>query len=466
MRDNYWYLKPLLFLGFIIKLILSFLCLHTDLINIYHRSYLYWQGEVSLKITRLTAGIQFIHNLWYKFLNFLTNGKLDYLFSTLPHSTPLVFKDLTSGFLWNDFIFSFLLLAKLPYLLADIACLYILYRFFSLRIGLLLWFLNPVIIVSTYIIGRYDVIICFLLLLSFIFLRKKHIFYFSTFVLLAILFRLPMLFFLIFLWIFILNEKNKYGLYFLVIFISSIFTYILPNKVFWIFLISLLILSAIERIPNKIRKDIISSINSPITISISSLIFLGIIIKHRYKIISYLLSFVKLKYLANLKISGIYDDIYIFVVYLIVYFLFLLLINPSFNYRNFLFYSLINILVLYCILYLHPQYFLWGFAFIYVFNWQKLKLPYILKAYLILLFIVAFFMYLMHWDMELYIKSFVLLNPIKLSHIPLLSETYGNTFVFALTSVGRSILVGEILFLLFIIMKNKDKFLNEKTFSI
>ena len=80
----------------------------------------------------------------------------------------------------NPHIFKDLFLAKTPYLLFDVASVFVLIKFVKAQIlskgAILVWVFNPILIYSTYVFGQYDVIPSFFILLGFYFLRKNPVF--------------------------------------------------------------------------------------------------------------------------------------------------------------------------------------------------------------------------------------------------------------------------------------------------
>ncbi len=79
----------------------------------------------------------------------------------------------------NPHIFRDIFLAKTPYLIFDIATVLILLRFIKERIlkktVILLWLFNPVNLYATYLMGQFDIIPTFFILIGFYCLRKKLI---------------------------------------------------------------------------------------------------------------------------------------------------------------------------------------------------------------------------------------------------------------------------------------------------
>lgn len=77
----------------------------------------------------------------------------------------------------NAFLFRDIFLAKIPYLIADLASLIILFKFIKSRYlkpkAILVWLFAPVIIYSTYMHGQYDIIPSFFVLLGFFLLKRK-----------------------------------------------------------------------------------------------------------------------------------------------------------------------------------------------------------------------------------------------------------------------------------------------------
>ncbi|KKT58470.1 MAG: hypothetical protein UX91_C0006G0008 [Candidatus Amesbacteria bacterium GW2011_GWB1_47_19] len=115
----------------------------------------------------------------YPPLAYLTHALFNFFLSPLyPHSA---FNTLISdiGQLRSDPGLPFLLLLlKLPYLLADILCLLLIYRLLpdKLKIsGSLLWIFNPVNIYVSYMIGQFDIFIALFLLLAVYLSKRKSL---------------------------------------------------------------------------------------------------------------------------------------------------------------------------------------------------------------------------------------------------------------------------------------------------
>jgi len=91
----------------------------------------------------------------------------------------------------KSFFVPLLTLYKLPMILADIAIIWLLPKFFTKekhkKIAQLLWAFNPLAIFVSSMMGQVDIIIAFLILVSFYFARKNKLFLASIFVALSAL---------------------------------------------------------------------------------------------------------------------------------------------------------------------------------------------------------------------------------------------------------------------------------------
>jgi len=129
-------MKKLFILGLLIKILLIFTAFHSDLIYTYE-----------------------IPSHFFKNLNQLGTyyGPLSYI--TFALLSPLYFLSAHVGF-W---------ILKIPYLLVDISVLYVLLKISKNVIHkkiLIFWWLNPIVIFSTYALGQLEIILCLCVVLS------------------------------------------------------------------------------------------------------------------------------------------------------------------------------------------------------------------------------------------------------------------------------------------------------------
>ena len=157
--------------GLLARLLFMPFAFHGDLLSTYHRSYLLI-FEGSLRYLNPHETIQAIA-LWV-------------ISHIVPVKDFLVWSGSTSvsnsfwlGTLDHNNIFSFIFLLKMPYLLFDIAiCILFLHLFRNeVKIGtrvFIFWVLNPIVIFSVYVFGRFEVIPIFFILLSLYYIKENN----------------------------------------------------------------------------------------------------------------------------------------------------------------------------------------------------------------------------------------------------------------------------------------------------
>jgi hypothetical protein len=140
---------------------------HPDLLGIYRRSSLIayhkmpWAG----------GGQMFAHYLHALFL-WIFKPLLPYFNNILPNfPTALgVTEDMFIAFVNHPNVFRTLFLFKIPYLIFDLGCAFLLLRIFQDHkkgvLAFVFWIVNPIVIFATYIAARYDGIPAFFVLLS------------------------------------------------------------------------------------------------------------------------------------------------------------------------------------------------------------------------------------------------------------------------------------------------------------
>lgn len=437
------HLKLLLLFGLFLRILLMPFTIHTDLINVYHRSYMAMNGDIQFHHARITAAIQFVHDIWFRIIHLILGDPVCSFLGEFPPQMSLPFSALSNNILSYEGIFSFLILAKLPYFLAELGCIYLLARFFKLRKGLLYWVYNPVILIAAYILGRYDVLIALFVLISLIALGRKKNRLMWAFLYISVVLRPPLLFFLFPFFLFTYKDNRQFfSMCALpVIGISSMMIpryapYLIPFSVVAAYGISHLQIELLEKIRGWMSNRVIQILSG-----LAICIFIGR--KHR-EIFSFLGGFNKLDYMLNLQFSGGFDRIYLIIPYFLTLFMYYRSHPLPFNVKKVHFMLFINTLILFLLSYLHIQYFLWGLPLLFLFNYKKLKLD---TVWLVSFFLLGMGLYLLHWDNQLLIKPFLLFSPDKILSMPLFSETYGNALVLKLCSIGKSVLAALSLFI-------------------
>lgn len=176
-RDEPSVLKALyqwFFLGLFLRLIFMPFAFHGDLLSTYRRSYLL-VFEGSLRYLTPHESFQAIA-LWISsfFIPlqdfFIWSGK-----TSVSNSFWLYSLD-------NSNIFSMIFLMKIPYLLFDIAICIVFLHMFQKEVDtgvrvFIFWILNPIVIFTVYIFGRFEVIPIFFLLLCIYYVKERYPFF-------------------------------------------------------------------------------------------------------------------------------------------------------------------------------------------------------------------------------------------------------------------------------------------------
>jgi hypothetical protein len=172
-----------LLVGLILRLLLMPISAHSDLMQIY------WNAHL-ITFHHKLVGFQVV-------LQYFHAGYLWLISSLLPPAstiwihlveTPLVnafagaevsFNETWFNFISHPQIFRTLFLFKLPYLLFDLGCAFLLFRIGSdsanSRWMFKFWWFNPILIFAVYIFGRHEVIaLIFIILSLYLIKREKH----------------------------------------------------------------------------------------------------------------------------------------------------------------------------------------------------------------------------------------------------------------------------------------------------
>ena len=138
-------------------------------------------------------------------------------------------------------------ITKTPLFIVDLVIGYIIYKFVSEKscskeksiIAFNLWFMNPLVIYSSAIIGKFESVVCFFTFLSIILLYKKYYFFSGCTLMLGVLTKIfPINLIPLFLIIIFISNKNK-----ITHAISNIFTFSLGSLVSAVLILSPLFLT-------------------------------------------------------------------------------------------------------------------------------------------------------------------------------------------------------------------------------
>lgn len=156
--------------GLLIRLVLMPLATHSDLLSVYQRAHLL----LSRSSSELSPNI--LNSLHTGFL-WLIRPLVPYqmIWGSIQATTLEVSEWL--GFINAPSVFRTLFLLKLPYLGFELLAIWMLLRLVDQeRVGRVaaFWMLNPIVIFSTYVFGRFDIIIVWLLLTALFFARQER----------------------------------------------------------------------------------------------------------------------------------------------------------------------------------------------------------------------------------------------------------------------------------------------------
>ena len=181
--------KSLVFIlvgGILIRLILSAVTFHADIVHFDLAGYVLGKGNI-LNFYDYTFNVDKSDQLLKTYQKELFNyPPAVYLFLGSVNRFLTGFEDKTfhNSFLFNvkdtlgsPNLFLHLFILKLPYLIFDLAIAFLLYAFFNTQreknLAFTLWMFNPWAIYSTFLMGQFDVIPTFFVLLSLYFVLKS-----------------------------------------------------------------------------------------------------------------------------------------------------------------------------------------------------------------------------------------------------------------------------------------------------
>ncbi len=161
-----------LLVGLLIRLTFMPIAFHTDLLGIYERSSLIvYEGAFWIAV-----GQSFVHYLHALFL-WILRPLMPYFESALPGRLGSPGWETFTTFVGHTNIFRTLFLLKVPYLIFDLGCAFLLLAIFPEskkgRLAFVFWMLNPVVIFSVFIFSRFESISIFFILLSLYYAKKN-----------------------------------------------------------------------------------------------------------------------------------------------------------------------------------------------------------------------------------------------------------------------------------------------------
>jgi len=157
-----------LLIGLLIRFFFMPITVHSDLVSTYYRSsFIAYQGVRWFEFLPLLTTYLHAFFLWIlkplvpHTVNIFGAGGYDYVVSIVAHS----------------YVFRTLFLFKVPYLLFDLGCAFLFLGILQdKRKGLavfIFWMVNPVVIFAVYIMGRYESMAMFFILLSLYYARRS-----------------------------------------------------------------------------------------------------------------------------------------------------------------------------------------------------------------------------------------------------------------------------------------------------
>jgi len=161
-----------LLVGLLIRLAFMPIALHLDLLSVYQRSSLMAYSGVLW----VGAGQTFVHYI-HAFFLLIFKPLMPYLEGALQGATGSA-----SWSVWREFtihpnVFRTLFLFKLPYLIFDLGCAFLLLAIFLDKkkgvTAFKFWLLNPVVIFAAFIFSRYEPMAIFFILLSLYYARNN-----------------------------------------------------------------------------------------------------------------------------------------------------------------------------------------------------------------------------------------------------------------------------------------------------
>lgn len=166
------------FAGLLLRLVCMPFCAHSDLLSMYWRSHIALnRGSYSINL----SPAQVLHDLFLWLQTPLLSSPDVIWPSKLNVTLPLALSQIENWALviGRPQIYRALFLFKVPYLLFDLGCLVVLFYMFRREHhkrfrALSFWWLNPILIFSTYVFSRFDVVALFFVLLSLLLFQKNR----------------------------------------------------------------------------------------------------------------------------------------------------------------------------------------------------------------------------------------------------------------------------------------------------
>lgn len=185
MKKSLW---TILLIGIILRIILALITYHPD-IQIFDLS-----GQILKKgnilnfydyLYKLPTDSQMVKSFPASALNyppavyFLLGGVSLVLTAVTPSSVHQDFLFNTRNVLGNIFLNIHLLVLKLPYFVFDLGAAFLLYKFFDdprkKLLAFTLWIFNPITLYATFMMGQFDIIPTFFVILALYIMKNAHL---------------------------------------------------------------------------------------------------------------------------------------------------------------------------------------------------------------------------------------------------------------------------------------------------
>lgn len=165
----------LVLLGVIIRFALIPFTLDEDFLSTLNRATFntYFNGPISRSLGEFVI-TGWIH-LFRDFFSQLPGILQPDLGTTLSISQSDLTNPAYQNAISSPMIFRYLTLLKIPYLVADLALAFVLYRNFRSKAVLFFWAINPFILFPSFMYGRYEVFAVLAMVLSLVFLFRKKV---------------------------------------------------------------------------------------------------------------------------------------------------------------------------------------------------------------------------------------------------------------------------------------------------
>ncbi len=181
----------IIFIGTTIRIILLPLAAHGDTWSALRGEY-YW---INFGIFRLNQFPEVLQAVYLRLIDApILQSALPSLFDTFFPIQGLG-GDVQTKLVANPMAMRVLFFYKLPYLLFDMGCVFVLFKIFTQKrnriIAALLWALNPLVLHSVYMWGRYEIFSILFVLVAFYYAKENKAFWSVLLFGLAVAFRMP-----------------------------------------------------------------------------------------------------------------------------------------------------------------------------------------------------------------------------------------------------------------------------------